>query len=217
MRKRMAFEPRRWPAVLFSSPRARLMDVFSVALVGLGVMFWIWPIQILRSQAGGFTQADGMLRSLFFIFLATQLTTVGVAFYAYSLSTRLRSREEEDAESALDKLEALLTEQKRNGSGVTPTIRLDLESLRSSSSKGGIARVHILAVTEGVMVLLLYGWLVQEFESNVHMQGWVRNNLPFLGYLLNGYALFLMVGLLGGILFSELLASGIKRRPAPRL
>lgn len=193
------------------------MNVFSVALVTLGVLFWIWPIQILRSQAGEVAQANEILKSLVFIFLATQLTTVGVAFYAYSLSTRSRNREEEEAESALDRLESLLTEQKGTSPGVTPTIHLDLESLRPDSSKRGITRVHLLAVTEGIMVLLLYGWLVQEFEANLHMQGWVRNNLPFLTYLLNGYAFFLMVGLLAGILVSELLASGIKRRPPARL
>lgn len=194
--------------------KSKLIDIFSVLLVGVGVGFWIWPIQALRSQSGGFAQADIMLRSLVLIFLATQLTTVGVAFYAYSLSMRKAREEDEETESTLDRLEALLNKQNRGSSGSTPTVRLGLDSLRRGRPRQSISMVHLLAVVEGIAVLLLYGWLVAEFKANLYMQGWVRNNIPWAAYLLNDYFLVLLVGLLAGILLSQLRVLRTRRTTA---
>lgn len=204
MRKRLPIETWRWPPTRLNGSKSKLIDIISVLLVGLGVGFWIWPVQTLRSQAGGFAQADVMLRSLVFIFLATQLTTVGVAFYAYSLSMRKAREEDEEPETTLDGLEASLNQQNRDSSGSTPTIRLDLNSLRRSRPRRIVSRIHLLAVVEGIVVLLLYGWLVAEFKANLYMQGWVRNNIPLAAYLLNDYFLVLLVGLMAGILLSQL-------------
>ena len=195
--------------------KSKLIDILGVALVGVGVSLWIWPIQTLRSQAGGVAQANAILVSLVFIFLATQLTTVGVAFYAYSLSQRRAREDDEEIESTLDRLEALLNE-KRSGPGSTPTIRFDFDSLRRNSSRHRLSKIHLLAVIEGIAVLLLYGWLVAEFKSNQHLTEWVLSSLPWAIYFLNDYFLFLLIGLLTGILLSQLGALRTRRSsPSP--
>ncbi len=195
---------------MFRDLRTKIIDILSVLLVGAGVVLWALPIQALSAQAGRVLQANVILSSLVFIFLATQLTTVGVAFYAYSLTTRKVRQEEEEVESTLDRLEVLLGEQRKTAPGSTPTIRVDFDRLRNPP-QGKPSKIHLLAVVEGILVLLLYGWLVAEFQSNLYMQKWVSANISWATYLLNDYALILIIGLLVGGSVSQL-----KRRQTRR-
>ena len=117
-------------------PRSRIVEVFSLSLAGAGAVFWILAILLLRSEASRLAQAGLFSASLSFIFFATQLTIVGVAFYAYSLSRKNRG-EDDEAESTLDMLEVLLNRQKETATGSTTALRLDLDTLRGIQSRQG--------------------------------------------------------------------------------
>ncbi len=162
---------------------------------------WVRSIDVLRGQTGAFVQTSALLSSVGFLFLASQLATVGVAFYAYSLSTRRVSEGAEQVKRTLDRIERLLKEEKFKGP--RPSVTLDIESLREQSLRK-LSGIHFLAIVEGLGLLLLYGWLVEEFQSNIYTQDWARANTPWAFYFLNEYVLLLLVGLLAGFLGSRL-------------
>ncbi len=184
--------------------RSRIFDIVSVSLVAMGVALWIWPLERLTEQAQGFVQGSTVVNSLVFVFLATQLTTVGVAFYAYSLSNRRTVEEHDEIEAAIDRLEGLLVEHKMARLNSPPTVGLDIARLRRDVSKHRLSRWHILSLVEGVLVVVLYGWMVNEYHSNMYMQSWVAGNIPWAGFLLTDYAFYIITGLAFGILVSQL-------------
>jgi len=184
--------------------RGRMFDILSVTLVVMGVAFWIWPIETLTDQAQGYVQGSTVLHSLLYIFLATQLTTVGVAFYAYSLSNRRSVEEHDEIEAAIDRLEGLLVEHKMSRLTTPPTVGLDIGQLRDNVSKRRLSRLHILSVVEAILLVVLYGWLVNEYRFNVFMQGWVQSNMPWAGFLLTEFSFYVVAGLVFGALVSQL-------------
>lgn len=184
--------------------KGRMFDILSVALVGMGVAMWIWPIETLTDQAQGYVQGSTVVHSLIYIFLATQLTTVGVAFYAYSLSNRRSVEEHDEIEAAIDRLEGLLVEHKMSRLTTPPTVGIDIGQLRNNVSRHRLSRLHILSVVEAILLVVLYGWLVNEYRSNVFMQGWVQSNVPWTGIFLSEYSFYMAAGLVFGALVSQL-------------
>ncbi len=180
-----------------------LTELTSIALVTMGVLLWLWPLEILRTQQGKLVQASGVASLLLYVFFASQLTTVGVAFYAYSLHSRKAKENTEDIESTLDQLEAFLEGGRRIRPGEEPLPRLDLESLRKRTLPPRITRMQLVVLVEGAFALVLYGWLVAEYEANTFMQAWVAANVPWVAFLLNSTALLILAGLFVGFLLSE--------------
>ncbi len=187
------------------SPRTRVLNLLSVGLVTVGMISWIRFIDLSESQTSStFVQTGTFLNSVGFLFLASQLSTVGVAFYAYSLSAKKASEWERRLEAALEAIQTFIKERKEAAAGL-PT--LDLRTLRELASKKA-SRTHLSAVLEAVGLLLLYGWLVAEFRSNVYAQEWARESAPWVFYLLNEYLLFLFGGVLASVVVSWLRARG---------
>ncbi len=59
----------------------------------------------------------------------------------------------------------------------------------------------VVVIGQGLAILALLGWLSTEYQSNLYMQNWVRNNLPGLRVLLDPYFVALLTGIfVGGIL-----------------
>ncbi len=197
-----------------SHPRVRPVELFSLTVAGIGAAFWVLAFLVLRSEVSRLVQVSGLWTSLSFIFFATQLTVVGVAFYAYSLARRGRD-EDEEVESTLDRLEVLLSRQRQNSQDSQVPLRLDLDALRSARSPGRFSKIHVVAVVEALVVLLLYAWLIDEFESNSYMQTWVLNNVPWASYVLNFTSFALFLGLVVGVVASEALLMR-RRRRAPQ-
>ncbi len=197
-----------------SHPRVRPVELFSLTVAGIGGAFWVLAFLVLQSEASRLVQASGLWTSLSFIFFATQLTVVGVAFYAYSLARRGRE-EEDEAESTLDRLEALLSRQKQNSQDSTTSLHLDFDTLRKVRSGGKFSKIHIVAVVEALVVLVLYAWLIDEFESNSYMQTWVSNNVPWVSYVLTFTSFTLFLGLLVGAVASEVFLMRRRRTAGP--
>ncbi len=186
------------------SPRTRVLNLVSVGLVTVGMFSWIRFIDLLESQTSStFVQTGAFLNSVGFLFLASQLSTVGVAFYAYSLTAKKASEWERRLETALEAIQTFIKERKEAGAGQLPT--LDLRTLRELGSKKA-SRTHLFPVLEAVGMLLLYGWLVAEFRYNVYAQEWARQSAPWVFYLLNEYLLFLFAGVLASVVVSWLRA-----------
>ncbi len=198
-----------------SHPRVRPVELFSLTVAGIGAAFWILAFLVLQGEASRLVQASGLWTSLSFIFFATQLTIVGVAFYAYSLARRRGRDEEEEVESTLDRLEVMLSRQKQSSQDSEVPLRLDLDVLGKIRSGGRFSKIHVVAVVEAMVVLLLYAWLIDEFESNSYMQTWVFGNVPWASYVLNFTSFALFLGLVVGVVASEALLMR-RRRNAPQ-
>ncbi len=188
------------------SPKTRVLNLLSVGLVTVGMISWIRFIDLLEGQTSStFVQTGALLNSVGFLFLASQLSTVGVAFYAYSLSAKKVSEWERRLETALEAIQTFIKERKEAGAGQLPT--LDLRTLKELSFKK-TSRTHLFSVLEALGIVLLYGWLAAEFQSNVRAQEWARQSAPWVFYLLNEYLLFLFVGVLASVVVSWLRARG---------
>ncbi len=182
------------------SPKTRVLNLVSVGLVAAGMISWIRFIDLLESQTGStFVQTGAFLNSVGFLFLASQLSTVGVAFYAYSVSAKRASEWERQLETAVEAIQTFIKERKEVGAGQLPT--LDLRSLRELVPKK-TSGTQLFAVLEAVGMLFLYGWLVAEVRYNVYAQEWSRQNAPWIFYLLNEYLLFLFAGILVSVVVS---------------
>jgi len=55
----------------------------------------------------------------------------------------------------------------------------------------------------GLIVLFVYG-LSAEYRSNAYQQDWISSNAPILQYLVNGYLMAMLLGVLigGGVLLA---------------
>lgn len=166
--------------------------ILGVLGIGAGAVFWTWSI--IQESA-----------SLSQVSLSMLLVISGVALCMYSLAVRRTRQETERLRSALYELEVLA--EPKNG----PT-DLGLETVTNGESRIGNGLPHRQSKTVGIIVaqtvvlVIFYGFLVQEYISNVNMQQWVRANIWPGAYLLSYNVLFLVVGgLLGTLTFQLLL------------
>src|SRR6266581_4905732 len=65
--------------------RHGLVEILSVVFVGVGVVLWFEPLEILRDQAGSVVRTGALVELLLYVFFAVGFTIVGLAFYVYSL------------------------------------------------------------------------------------------------------------------------------------
>src|SRR3990170_3295344 len=92
------------------------------------------------------------------------------------------------------------TEDKEGMPAPSPTTRPDVKLSEGHTSPVRISKSLAVALVEGVLLILLYGGLVAEYKSNIHMQEWVRTNIAFGGYFLNEVAILLQAAALSGVL-----------------
>ena len=175
-----------------NSWRGKLPAVFGVLAVASGGAVWSWL----------FLEGSS---SLSLVSLSVLLVTIGVGLSAYSLALRKSKQENERLRSALYELEVLV--EPKNGPGdAYPNGEQSTDSIARVGEKGRMSKTLALAIVEAVVIILIYGGLVREYESNVNMQKWVQANIWPGAYILNYNALFLVVGgLLGMLIFQVLL------------
>ena len=128
----------------------------------------------------------------------------GVGLSTYYFAMKRTWRASNRIESALFELEALVAQ--KNGLGEpskgaeTPLSILPQHKRRFSFGSSALA----FALAEAIILLVIYGGLVQEYSSNLNMQNWIRANFSMGTYLLSYNAVLGVAGILGVIVFQLL-------------
>ena len=163
-----------------------------VIIAGAGATLWGW----LAIKASS---------SITLVSLSLLLLMLGVASGAYSLAVRHGRRENERIRSALYELEILA--EPKIGLKVPGTETQEVVTVTNgASSPRRFSKTLAIALVEAVVLIIIYSGLVEEYSSNLNMQGWVRANLSLGAYVLNFNAVFVLIGgLVGTLLFQFLL------------
>jgi hypothetical protein len=128
----------------------------------------------------------------------------GVGLCTYYLAMRRTWRASNRIESALYELEALVSQKNgSSGSSLEPRTVPDAKASRKPRF-GLVPKALTVALVEAVLLILIYGGLVQEYASNVNMQNWVQANFVPGSYFLNYNAVLVLAGLLGVLIFQLL-------------
>jgi hypothetical protein len=175
-----------------------------LAAIGAGTAAWTYTTRALGGFGLGNVIPWNESASAILLPISIPLLIGGVGLSTYYLAMRRTWRASNRIESALYELETLVGQ--RNGvqgsssdPGAIPVVKA-----AGKSRFGLISKALTIALVEAVVLILIYGGLVQEYSSNVNMQNWVRANFAPGSYLLNYDAVLVLTGLLGVLIFQLL-------------
>ena len=183
--------------------KGRAQVAIGMMAVGFGITAWAYSTRGLGGFGLGNPSPLNSSVSAFLLPVSIPVLIGGVGLCTYYLTMRRTWRASRLVESALYELEALVAQK----------------SLSASFSESGAAieakptgrkpphlpsRVFTIALVEAVVMIIIYGGLVQEYGSNVNMQSWVQANFAPGAYLLNYYGVLTLAGLLGAVIFQLL-------------
>ena len=183
--------------------------------VGAGAALLLWSVQALGGLGVNVIQLNAVSSSLILVPASLLFVTGGVGLCTYFLVVRRTSKEYYKIESAIYKLETLIG-SKEGVPAPPPITRLEAKLSERQTSPVRISKSLAVALVEGVLLILLYGGLVGEYRSNIHMQEWVQANVAFGGYFLNEVVMSLMAAALIGVLVFQWLLRNTKFRVTRR-
>lgn len=197
-------------AVFTASTNWKGRAQLALGLVGLGAgaASWIYTTRAFGGFGLGNLVPWNESASNILLPISIPLLIGGVALCTYFLVMRRTWRASNRIESALYELEALVSQ--RNGApGASSTERPVPDA---KISKGSfhlpsfnlVSKALAIALVEAVLLITVYGGLVQEYASNMNMRNWVRSNFAPGSYLLNYNAVLVLAGLLGVLIFQLL-------------
>gem|GEM_PF-2842971 len=188
--------------------KGRAQLALGLVALGAGTASWIYTTRELRGFGLGNLIPWNESVSAILLPISIPLLIGGVGLCTYFLAMRRTWRASSRIESALYELEALVGQ--RNGvSGASSEARVVTEAnSRKRSfhlpSFNIVSKALAIALVEAVVLIVIYGGLVQEYASNVNMQNWIRANFAPGTYLLNYNAMLVLAGLLGVLIFQLL-------------
>jgi hypothetical protein len=189
--------------------------VLGLASIIAGAAAWTYTSQALGGLGLGNIIPWNPTASVFLLPVSIPLLIGGVGLSTYYFAMRRTWRASNRIESALYELEALLGQ--KNGVGESSPVPETSSGLvpakKARFSLGSSALAFALA--EAIILLVIYGGLVQEYTSNLYMQNWVRANFEPGSYLLSYNAVLALAGILGILIF-QLLPRKIRSRNIPR-
>lgn len=128
------------------------------------------------------------------------LVVAGAGFCTYFLVVRRARQEYYRLESSLYRLEALVGA--KDGGPSSMFLGPDLPERKTFRLR--VSKSLAAALIEGVLLLVVYYGLVGEYKSNVHMQEWVRSNIPLGSFVLNDLAVVSLAGLMLAVLIAQM-------------
>jgi len=167
----------------------------------VGASSWIYSTRAIGGLGLGNLLPWEPTLSTVLLPLSIPLLIGGVGLCTYYLAMRKTWRASNRIESALYELEALVGQ--RNGStGEPPDSGTALrQKIEGDPHRSIVSKALIFALAQSIILIILYGGLVQEYASNVNMQNWVRANFAPGSYLLSFNAVLVLTGLLGILIF----------------
>ena len=170
-------------------------------VVGLGVLFWALSLRSLADAVNiGILSETANLSELFQP-LAIVLVTGGVGLCVYSLAVRRARQDNYRIEAAVYELQTLV-EGRASPTSPIPEARPLGKAAITRGRQFHFSKVLAAVLVEGVLLIIAYSGLVQEYNSNLNMQRWVQANFGVAGYALSYNSVLLLVaGLLGYLIF----------------
>ncbi len=170
-------------------------------MVGLGILFWALSLRSLADAVNVRILSDTANLSELFQPLAIVLVTGGIGLCTYSLTVRRARQDNYRVEAAVYELQTLVEGKTSSTSPIPEGRRLGKTAI-TRVHRFHFSRVFAAALVEGVLLILAYSGLVQEYNSNLNMQRWVQANFGIAGYVLSyNTVLLLVAGLLGYLIF----------------
>jgi len=184
--------------------KGRAQLTLGLIAIGAGTASWTYTTRALGGFGLGNLIPWNEKASAIILPISIPLLIGGVGLCTYFLAMRRTWRASNRIESALYELEALVG-QKNGAPGSSPDQGSlpDMKGARKSRF-GFVPKTLAVALVEAVLLILIYGGLVQEYASNVNMQNWVHANFAPGSYLLNYDAVLVLAGLLGVLIFQLL-------------
>jgi hypothetical protein len=184
-----------------SNWRGKAQLAIGLITVALGTTSWIYATKGLAEIGIGNLIPYNSSISDVLLPVSIPLLIAGVGLCTYYLAMRRTWRASNRIESALYELETLVGQRnlplgQPSASETVPSQKIEKDNRSSIVSK---ALAFVLA--QSIVLIILYGGLVQEYASNINMQNWVRANFAPGSYLLNFNAVLILTGLLGILIF----------------
>jgi hypothetical protein len=184
--------------------KGRAQLVLGLAAIVAGTVAWTYSTRAFEGLGlGNLLLYDASASAILFP-ISIPLLIVGVGLCTYYLAMRRTWRASNRIESALYELEALVGQ--KNGVPGSPTEPGALPNVKAARKPrfGLVSKALTIALVEAVLLIVIYGGLVQEYTSNVNMQTWVQANFAPGSYFLNYNAVLVLAGLLGVLIFQLL-------------
>jgi hypothetical protein len=185
-----------------------------MAAIAAGAVAWTYTTRSLGGFGFGSLIPWDASASAILLPVSIPLLIGGVGLCTYSLAMRRTWRASSRIESALYELEALVG-QKYGAPGSTLDGGAVLEAKKARKRSFHLPSFQLpsfhlgskalaIALVEAVLLIIIYGGLVQEYASNINMQSWVQANFAPGIYLFNYNAVLVLAGLLGVLIFQLL-------------
>jgi hypothetical protein len=191
----------------------------ALGLVSLtaGAASWAYTSRALGGWGFGNFLPWNPTASALLLPISIPLLIGGVGLSTYYFAMRRTWRASNRIESALYELEALVGQ--KNGLGESshgPNVSSGLVPAPAKKARFSLGSSTLgFALAEAIILLVIYGGLVQEYTSNLYMQNWVRANFEPGSYLLSYNAVLALAGILGILIF-QLLPRKIRSRNIQR-
>jgi hypothetical protein len=184
--------------------KGRTQLVLGLAAIVAGAVAWIYATRAFEGLGlGNLLMYDASASAILFP-ISIPLLIGGVGLCTYYLAMRRTWRASNRIESALYELEALVGQKNGVPGSVTEPGALPHVKAAGKPRFGLVSKALTIALVEAVLLVVIYGGLVQEYTSNVNMQNWVQANFAPGSYFLNYNAVLVLAGLLGVFIFQLL-------------
>ena len=177
--------------------KGRAQVAIGLITIGIGAVAWVYSTRGLRGLGLSDQIPWDSSVSAFLLPLSIPLLIGGVGVCTYYLAMRRTWRASSRIESALYELEVLVGQ--KSTSQESPAVVGVVMEAKQAGRKWFVlpSRALSIALVEAIVMIIIYGGLVQEYSSNVNMRSWVRANFALGGYFLNYYGVLILAGLLG--------------------
>lgn len=184
--------------------KGRAQLALGLIAIAVGTAAWTYTTRAAGGFGlGGFVPWNASASAIL-LPISLPLLIGGVALCTYYLAMRRTWRASNRIESALYELEALVGQ--KNGTLGQLSNQETIPDAKAAKKPrfGFVSKALAVALAEAVVLVLVYGGLVQEYASNVNMRSWVQANFAPGSYLLNYNAVLVLTGLLGVLIFQLL-------------
>jgi len=192
-----------------SNWKGRAQLTLGLIAMGAGTASWVYTTRALGGFGLGNLIPWNESASALLLPISIPLLIGGVGLCTYFLAMRRTWRASNRIESALYELEALAGQKNgvagsALGVGVIPEAKKGGKWSFHLPSFNLVSKALAMALVEAVLLIIIYGGLVQEYTSNVNMQNWIHANFSPGSYFLNHNAVLVLAGLLGVLIFQLL-------------
>lgn len=176
--------------------RGNILAVIGLLGIAVGTVLWMRSIQALNGSIGTVIFAQLVSSSVVLASLGVLSILGGVGLCIYSTVIRRTDQEKYEDEDDVYEREAS-REQSDSHLSLTANVEMSADPSHGRIAPRRISRTLGIAIFQSLILMALYGGLVQEYNSNTSMQGWIRSNFAMGGVLLNYNAMLVVAGVLG--------------------